>query len=179
MKQLVTVLIALWVATSFGGCKLLDKLRTFNMNYSVDFSVSGSPLGLPIDLPTPSVTTNSEQRFEDEGVQSDWIDSVRLTRLRLTVTSPQEEDFSFLEDISVYMNADNQQEVLIASKIPVPENAGNSFDLEVTGADLYPYVSTNSFALRTEITTDEAVTQTIEFRADMVIEVKATIPGGK
>lgn len=179
MKHLIIALTSVWFTTTFSGCKLLDKLRTFNMDYSVEFSISGSPLGLPIDLPTPAITTNSEQRFEDEGIESDWIDSVRLIGLKLTVTSPQGEDFSFLENVSIYMNADNQPEVLIASKIPVPENAGNSIDLEVTGADLYPYISQNSFSLRTEATTDEAFTQTIDFRADMVIEVKATIPGGK
>ena len=164
--------------SSLSGCKLFDELRTFDLNYSVDFTVpSSTVLNLPLNLPTPPVTTNSEQRFQDEGIESEWIESVKLSALTITITSPQGEDFSFLESISMYMNTGNQPEVLIAELNPVPQNAGNALVLEVTGADLYPYISQNDFSLRTALTTDESLTQNIDFTADMVIEVKATIPG--
>jgi hypothetical protein len=161
------------------GCKLIDELRTFDIPYSVEFTIPSSTiLNLPINLPTASTTTNSEQRFQDEGIESAWIESIKLSSLKITITAPAGEDFSFLENISMYMNTDGQPEVLIADKVAVPENAGNSIQLEVKGADLYPYISQNDFTLKTSITTDETVTQDVDFRTDMVIEVKATIPGG-
>lgn len=163
----------------FSGCKLIDELRTFDIPYSVEFTIPSSTiLNLPINLPTASTTTNSEQRFQDEGIESAWIESIKLNSLIITITSPQGEDFGFLESISIYMNTNGEPEVLIADKVPVPEGAGNSLQLEVKGADLYPYISQNDFTLRTSVTTDETVTQDIDFRADMVVEVKATIPGG-
>ena len=161
------------------GCKLIDELRTFDIPYSVEFTIPSSTiLNLPINLPTASTTTNSEQRFQDEGIESAWIESIKLSSLKITITAPEGEDFSFLENILMYMNTDGQPEVLIADKVPVPENAGNSIELEVKGADLYPYISQNDFSIRTSVTTDETVTQEIDFRADMVVDVKATIPGG-
>lgn len=180
MKRGAFLILLTMMMANISGCKLIDELRTFHLNYSVDLTIpSGSIIDLPLSLPIVPVTTNSEQRFDDEGVESDWIDSIKLTGLTITVTSPSGEDFSFLENISIYMNTDGQPEVLIADKIPVPANAGNSIELDVTGADLYPYISKNSFSLRTQVTTDESMMQSVDFRADMIVEVKATIPGGK
>ncbi|MBI1286457.1 MAG: hypothetical protein GC178_02655 [Flavobacteriales bacterium] len=180
MKKGLLLILAFVPFLGLPGCKVLDELRTFHINYSADFTIpSTSIIDIPVSLPTPSTTTNSEQKFEDEGVKSDWIDSIKLTSLSITITSPQGEDFSFLQEISIYMKTDGQPEVLIASKIPVPSDAGSTLTLDVTGTDLYPYISQSSFTLRTAATTDETMTQSVDFRADMVVEVKATIPGGK
>lgn len=174
------LLVAAVIVSSAVSCKIIDKLRTFTMDYSVNFTVpSSSVLNLPISLPTSPTVTNSEQRFEDEGVESAWVESVKMKSLVLTITSPQGEDFSFLNEISLYMKTDDLAEVLIADKIPVSENAGNMIALDVKGVDLYPYISQDNFTLRTSVTTDETTTQSVDFRADMVMEVKATIPGGK
>lgn len=174
------VVIGFLFATALTGCKLIDELRTFNLNYTVNFAVPSSTIiDLPLNLPTPSVTTDSEQRFDDEGVESAWIESVKMTGLTCTITAPEGEDFSFMEKIAIYMNATDQSEVLIASLDPVPETSGNSIVLEVSGVDLYPYISQNSFSLRTSVTTDESMTQNIDVAANMIMEVKATIPGGK
>lgn len=176
--RVIASCLVLTLVIGFAGCKLLDELRTFDLNYAVDFTIPSSTIiNLPIDIPTPSVTTNSEQRFDDEGIESEWIESVKLTGLTINITSPQGEDFGFLEDIALYMNTNGQPEVLIAQLNPVPESAGNNITLEVTGADLYPYISQSSFSLRTQVTTDEGMTQAVDCTANMVIEVKATIPG--
>lgn len=160
------------------GCKLIDELRTFDLDYSTEFTIPSSTiLNLPVNLPTPSVTTDSEQQFEDEGVKSEWIDSIKLTRLKLVITAPTGEDFSFLDEVRVYINTESQQETLLAQLVPVPENAGGTIELEVSGSDLYPYISQSSFSLRTQVVTDESMTQSIDVRADMKFEVKATIPG--
>lgn len=180
MKKSLLLILAFIPFLGLPGCKLLDELRTFNINYSADFTIpSTTIIDIPVSLPTPPTSTESQQKFDDQGVKSDWIDSVKLTSLSVTITSPQGEDFSFLEEISIYMNTDGQSEVLIASKIPVPSDAGSTLTLDVTGTDLYPYISQSSFTLRTAVTTDETMTQSVDFRADMVIQVKATIPGGK
>lgn len=178
MKGQIFLLLMAVAISAFSGCKLIDDLRTFDLDYATEFTIpSSSIINLPISLPTPNITTNTEQRFQDEGIESAWVESVKLTGLTVTIVSPQGEDFSFLENISLYMNTSGQPEVLIADKIPVPANAGSSFSMDVKGVDLYPYISQNDFTLRISATTDETTTQDVTFRADMVIEVKATIPG--
>lgn len=178
MKNILTIASLTIGLFALSGCKFIDELRTFELNYAVDFTIpSTTIINLPLDIPTPATTTNSEQRFDDEGVESDWIDSIKLTNVSIRITAPQGTDFSFLEDIALFMNTTNQPEVLIAQLNPVPESAGNMIELDVTGADLYPYISQDSFTLRTQVTTDESMTQNIECTADLVIEVKATIPG--
>ena len=179
MTNKLVLIVLLLVTLTSGGCKLIDELRTFDIPYSVEFTVPSSTLlNLPINLPTSSVTTDTEQQFEDEGIESDWVESVKLSNMKLTITAPEGEDFSFLESISIYMNTPNQPEILIADKVSVSESASNSFDLDVKNIDIYPYISQSSFSLRTSITTDETMTQSIDFKADLIVEVKATIPGG-
>ncbi|MBP9152167.1 MAG: hypothetical protein KBF73_07795 [Flavobacteriales bacterium] len=179
MRNVLSLTILGLIAFGLSGCKLIDELRTFDIPYSVNFTIPSSIiLNLPLNLPTVPVTTNTEQHFQDEGIESAWVESVKLTSLRVTITAPAGEDFSFLENISMYMNTNGQSELLIADKIPVPAEAGNSIQLDVKNADLYPYISQDDFSIRTSVTTDETMTQDITFKADMVIEVKATIPGG-
>jgi hypothetical protein len=166
------------VSFGLGGCKLYDELRTFDIDYSVDFTVPSSAIvNLPLNLPSPAVTTNSEQRFDDEGIESAWIESITLKDLSITITAPENEDFSFLESISIYINSDGATETLIATQTTIPEGAGNTLQLVATGADLYPYISQDNITLRTEVTTDETLLYDVDFVADMQVEVKATIPG--
>lgn len=180
MKKYISIALLATALFGLNGCQLFDKLRTFTIPYSVEFTIPSSTIfNLPFNLPTASTTTNSEQRFQDEGIESAWIESIKLQSLKITVTAPENQDFSFLQSISIYINTENESEVLIADRVPVPENPGKTVELEVKGADLYPYISQDDFTLRTSVTTGESITQDVDFRADMVVEVKATVPGGK
>ncbi len=175
MKNLIKVLASVLLVSGLVSC---DELRTFSMDYAVDFTIpSSTVLNLPLNLPSPPVTTNSEQRFQDEGVESAWIESIRLTDITITITAPQGEDFSFLQSVAIYITSPGQAEVLLAQRTDVPENAGNVLVLDATGEDLYPYISTDDFTLRTSVTTDESLLQDVDFRADLEVQVKATIPG--
>ncbi|MFT5020866.1 MAG: hypothetical protein ACI9CU_002270 [Polaribacter sp.] len=175
MKKLIPVLL---IAAVFTGCKLFDELRTFNMAYSVDFTIpSSSVINLPISLPSPPITTNSTQKFEDEGIQTGWIESIKLNDLGIQIVNPSGEDFGFLNSVHIYISADGQSETLIASKSPVSENAGGSISLDIADVDLFPFISQANFSLRTEAVTDEGLLYDVDIRADMNVEVKATIPG--
>lgn len=177
MKRLATLILLAAILTS-SGCKLIDDLRTFEIPYSTSIVVqaNGGIINLPINLPTPDIETNSEETFSNEGIQHAWVDKVELKSCILTITSPSGEDFSFLENIRVFISSDNVAEIVLASKVPVPENVGNSFEMETSDDNLHPYIQEDSFDLRTNLTTDETVFQDVTIRIDMVCEVRATIP---
>ena len=92
---------------------------------------SSTGISLPINLLTPELETNSESTFEVNDTRKDLIEEIRLTSLILTLNAPDNADFSFLESISVYMNAQDLPEVEIAWEDDVPDNAGNQISLNV------------------------------------------------
>lgn len=119
---------------------------------------SSTGINLPINLLTPEVETNSESTFELNDTRKDLIEEIRLTSLILTLNAPNNADFSFLESISVYMNAQDLPEVEIAWEDNVPENAGNQISLNVSNEDFKDYIKKDEFSLRVNTITDEILT---------------------
>jgi hypothetical protein len=67
-------------------CSEVEDLLTFTISDETQFTVqSTSPLNLPIEIATPSVTTNSNQKFENNNTKADLVKDVKLTELKLTV----------------------------------------------------------------------------------------------
>ncbi|MGB0916628.1 MAG: hypothetical protein ACPGU4_03470 [Flavobacteriales bacterium] len=175
MKNLLPIFL---IATVFTGCQLFDELRTFDIDYSVDFTIPGSSVvNLPINLPTPPITTNAIQKFEDEGIETNWIESIKLKELKLTLINPSGEDFDFLENVNIYISSDGEAEQLLASKSPVPEGSGSMISLDVNDVNLFAHITQPNFSLRIEVVTDEARLYDVDVKANMKMEVKATIPG--
>lgn len=172
-----SILLLAVMITGISGCSVIDELRTFEVPYSISVTIpSNGIISLPIDLPTTDIETNTEQKFETEGVQKEWVDEIRLKSARATITDPSNKTFSFLEKARVYISGSNAPEILLASKDPVPENVGGEMDLEVTSADLFTYLEGESFDLRANFVTDETILQDVTVKIDIVGEVKATIP---
>ena len=90
--------------------------------------------------------------------RKDLIEEIRLTSLILTLNAPDNADFSFLESISVYMNAQDLPEVEIAWEDDVPDNAGNQISLNVSNEDFKEYIKKDEFSLRVNTITDEILT---------------------
>lgn len=177
MKNLATIFLAISLIST-SGCKLIDDLRTFEIPYTTSIVVqaNGGLISLPINLPTPDIETDSEETFSNEGIQHAWVDKVQLKSCVLTITSPSGEDFSFLENIRVFISSDNVSEIELASKVPVPQSAGSTIEMETSDENLHPYIQEDSFDLRTNLTTDETVFQDVTIQIDIVCEVRATIP---
>ena len=85
----------------------------------------------------------------------------------MEVTSPSGADFSFLESIEVYISAEGLDEIKIASKTDVSPTS-NLLDLEVVDVDLKEYIKKDSYSLRLNTVTDEAMS------TDHTIDVKST-----
>ena len=159
------------------SCEKADELTTFNMDFENEVEIPPTTgINLPIDLFTPDITTNSESTFESNNTAKNLIEEIKLSKLTLTLTSPQNADFSFLESVEVYIKADGLNEVKIAESTNVPQSA-SSFDLEVTGVDVQEYIKKDEYDLRVKVVTDELISSTHKIRVNSVFRVNARILG--
>jgi hypothetical protein len=92
--------------------------------------------------------------------------------LALTITSPSDKTFSFLKSIEIYISADGEDETKLAWNNEVQSDA-QSIELETTTQALDRYVKKSSYKLRTEVTTRESLTQSVDIKIDFTFQVTA------
>jgi hypothetical protein len=161
-------IFALILTLSFIGCQAVDKWTQFDMQYNAQVTFSSSAgINLPFNLFTPDITSNSEQQFAVNETRKDLIEEIYLKELELTISSPSGEDFSFLEEVSVYISATGLPEIEIAAKKPVPNSTGVLLSLDVSQVDIKEYIKKDKFTLRLKTVMDEILA------TDHVINVKS------
>lgn len=159
MKAILYSLSLFIVFVTFFGCKKVDELTKFDMDYNTTVVIpSSTGINLPFNVISPSVTSNSESTFEVNDTRKDLIEEITLKKLELTVITPNGEDFSFLESISIYINAQDLPEVKIAWNDVVSSGAGSVLSLTTSNADLKEYIKKDNFTLRVNTVTDEVLT---------------------
>lgn len=165
MKKYFSILIITLLVFS---CDKIDELTKFNMDYNMQVTIPATTgINLPFDILTPDTETNSESTFESNDTRKDLVEEIKLAKLQLQINSPSDADFSFLESIEVFISAEGLSEVEIASKTDVPENI-SILDLEVVDTDLKDFIKKDSYSLRLNTVTDEAMS------TDHTIDVKST-----
>jgi hypothetical protein len=173
-----SILLVALVAILFGSCDQIDKLTQFKLDYTTEATIPGTAgLNIPIVLSTPDRTTNSEQEFAVNDTRKDLIEEIYLDEVTLTLKSPTGEDFSFLNDITIYINADGLPEKELATKDPVPTSTGNTLTLDVSRVDAQEYIKKAAFSLRVEATVDEVIQQDHTFDIYTKFFVDAKILG--
>lgn len=176
LNKLLQLLFISVAILGMAGCKLADKLTQFNMDYETRVTVpASSGISLPFNLLTPSVPTNSTSQFESNNTRKDLVEEIRLTSLILQVETPAGEDFSFLENIAIFLKADGLAERKIAWKEPVPDPVGNKISLDVSGEDLKEYIKKDQFTLRVYTDTDETIAQDHTIKVSSVFFVNAKL----
>jgi hypothetical protein len=163
---------------SLSGCKEIDKLTQFNMDYNETVVIlSSTGINLPFNLFTPDVESNSESTFSVNDTRKDLVEEIRLTKLDLTLTSPSNGDFSFLKSIEIFISADGLSEVKIAWKENIPSDVDNYIELETSDTDLKEYIKKDKFKLRLNTVTDELITSDQHIDIHSVFFVDAKILG--
>ncbi len=155
------------------GCEDVEDLLTFSVNDRAMIRIeSAVPLGLPLDIITPEVTTNSQKEYENNNTRADLVKDVKLQELKLTITAPSGKTFSFLKDIRIFISTTPENEIELASA----ENITSStqvIQLVPTQDKLDVYAKGSSYKLRTQVTTDEALTESVDVQVDMKFRVTA------
>ncbi len=160
------------------GCKKIDKLTQFNMEYNETVVVpSSTGISLPFNILSPDIETNSESTFAVNDTRKDLIETILLTQLDLTLTSPSNEDFSFLESVEIFISADGLNESRIAWKDEIQSNTENTLNLVVGNEDLKEYIKKDNFVLRLKTVTDEVITSDHHIEVHSVFFVDAKVLG--
>ena len=174
-KRLI-LLIGIFATVS--SCKLLDKLTQFNMEFNQQVSIpSSTVINLPINIETEDTETNSETTFEINDTKKDLIEEILLKQIDLTITTPSNKNFDFLKSVSIYISAEGLQELKVAWLDEIPDNVGNTLDLEKTSSDLKEYIKKDEFRLRLNTTTDQIITTNYDINIHTVFKVDANILG--
>jgi len=156
MKNLL--LVSGCILITFFGCKLIDKLTQFDVEFNETVVIPASTgINLPLDFLTPDITTNSESTFAINDTRKDLVEEIRLKTLRLTHTSPSEGDFSFLKSVNVFISAEGLDEIKIAWKDNIPANVGKILFLDLADVDLKEFIKKDKFVLRLNTVTDELI----------------------
>ena len=174
-KRIVTILIPLFVLMS--SCTTLDELTQFDMNFALKVTIEPTlKINTPFTIPTPPVTTNSGVAFSSNNTSKDLVDEIKLSEVKLTVESPNDEDFSILKSVEVYISASGEEDTKIAwlENIPVNESV---ITLDLSDTDLKDFIFNDEFSLKVKTVTDEAFTESYKVRIDTKVHVDAHILG--
>ena len=160
------------------GCKAIDKLTKFNMDYETDIVYnSGLPINIPFDISSPDVQTSSEQEFSINDTRKDLIESIKLTELKLNITSPSGKTFSFLKEVLVYISSDGLPEVEVARKTNIDDSVGSELMLDPLDVELKEYIKADKFVLKVSGTIDQLLVSQVNVHVYSKFFVDAKILG--
>ncbi|KAB2814300.1 hypothetical protein [Phaeocystidibacter luteus] len=175
MKRIVPILL---VALGLTACEKARELTQFTIETNTEFTIpAATGINLPIDIITPDVETNSSNTFENNNTRADLIEEVRLDECDLTITAPGSADFDFLKSIEIFIKAENEPEVLLAERQDIPDSGLTELSLDVTGADLTPYLKKSEYDLRVKVVTDQVPGSDIDINIESIFFVDAKIFG--
>jgi hypothetical protein len=126
---------------------------SFNVTVTGSSTIPASalPLGglLPVDFGQfTALNLSSTEEFKNQGVSKDEIQSVKLTSVTLSVTSPSGGNFDFINSIAFAVSADGQATQQVASKDSIPAGSTH-LSLDLAGVELAPYVAAPSMSVTT------------------------------
>jgi hypothetical protein len=159
---------------SFTGCKALKKLTQIYLDYKYTITYPANlPVGVPLTIASPEIETNIEQELEKAGSSTKMIESVKLNMLRVTLTEPQGQDFSFLQSMEVYLSAPGYEEIRVAHKENIPASSTQLL-LEVDNVELKEYLKSDKITLRIAGRQDEILVRDIntEIYAKFFVDAK-------
>ncbi len=160
---------------SLSSCFLWKDI-SFNFSDSVDVTIPATSSLLPFDLPIPTVSTSSTQAFENQGVLPSQIKDVTLDNLTMTITSPQDQTFAFLDAIYIYIqksDGSEEQEIAYAENI---ESDSQSITLQTTGINLVDYINDpDGYKLRIKVKVKQVLSNDVDLHIDLNFKVTARV----
>lgn len=115
---------------------------------------------------------DTTQEFENNRVSREHVSSATLSSLKLSIASPANADFDWLDSITFTVAAENLDAVRVAKKSV--NNGVSEFDCDIDDEELAEYVREKSFSIRTQADANsppEDTTITIDLVFDVVAEV--------
>lgn len=170
--KLFSTIIAITII-SMGGC--LSKFTAVNFDYNTEASIQ------TMILPTPGthtfgesvMTSTLKEELEKNNTSLDLLDELKLKTATISFENDSQANFDKVENIQIWLSADGNPEVLIASKNPV-EKGKNSITLDVNNSDnLANYLKATTFTYRIK-GTSSAPLPAMDLKANVTWLIKAS-----
>jgi hypothetical protein len=128
----ITVLAGLLFFVFAMACNKVRQLANINVDipYSTTINIPGTAVdaGLPfppqgISLPFPAfpIATNSKQQLAQNNTIAEKVIEADLKTLSLTIVSPPDLTFDFVDSVRLYISAKNLPEQLVAYEYNIPK----------------------------------------------------------
>jgi len=175
MKKLI--LIVFLTGFLFNSCKILDDVTTFNIDLNSSFNIDANTVAntsyiIGLEIPTGDITT----ALENNNTHADLVDEINITNCIMNITSPNGGTFEFLEQITVFVNADGLTEKRIAWSSTL--NSNNNITLILyTETNLKDYLTSDSFSIHVEGLNNQDLTEDYHVDLDMSFVVNAQLVG--
>lgn len=171
------LLIAVVCTVFLSSCEKLNELTSFKLNTKTSFTIPGQQTGLGeiLSIPRQEVSTSSEQTFENNNTRADLVEEAQLNKLSLTITSPANANFDFLNEVKIYIKAEGESEKLLAYKENIPEDGSQVLALETTGENLAPYIKKQQYSIRTDAVVDKVTDEDVDVEAAMTFRITAEV----
>ncbi|MBN2664475.1 MAG: hypothetical protein JXR68_12565 [Bacteroidales bacterium] len=152
---------------------------SFYVNDSSNSTIEGQlPINLPFNLPIIPISSTNTTEYENNQTVPDLLEEVNLEDLSISITNPANDDFSFLKAIEISIlfsdQDDNEDGVLIATLDNI-NSADKIIHLTPTGANLIPYLKTDSYKLKTKATVNEILLYDVDIKIDLRFKITAKL----
>lgn len=174
-KSLIILSFIGLFSISIFSCKKVKELLRFNIKINTSQTIKATPLLASFFSSMANAKSSDAQEFSTQGTRTDLVKEAKLNSAKLVITSPQGQNFDFLELIEVYIqNQDGSNSKKIAFKDSIPDNVGNTLELDVDNSlFLDSYIKADNFKLETKYKVKKAVTQDVNMDINMVVSVVA------
>ena len=161
----------------FCSCnKVEDTFLRFDIDQTYEMTIPIIPFdSIQAPVPTPDITNTFDQAFEANSTRADKVRDIKLSKLKFTIVTPVEKDFSFMKDVELFLAAQGVETTLIAFKFDIPVEVGNVLELETTGENLDKFKNIGSYNFVVNVVTRAPVDEPIDVKADMIFKVTADV----
>lgn len=163
----------------FSGCKIIDKLTYFDIDYNYTFTLLAFG-GINLDnlnIESNSIENDTESTFEINDTRKDLIERATLKKFNVTILEPTNANFTFLNKIEIFVKTEHLEEKLIAWKDNIPNDVGNFLKLKTTNSDLKKYLTSDAIRVRLKTTSSKPLTEDLLLDLKSTVEVDAKILG--
>ena len=173
MKKLLFSLFAV-LAIAFTSCDEITPDIDIDNDMNPEFVIPPySKADTTFKIEKLGIENNIEEELKANSLSLDNIKEVTLEGVKLTVMIPSTDDFSFLKNVSLSVNAPGLTELEIAGLDNVPANS-ETIELETpAGVNLIDYIKSPTLDVVFSGASKEAVTDSTRIEAEIKYTVKA------
>lgn len=166
-------LALLLVIPFFTGCDMLGELTKLPLPISHTITIPAAPTPESKTIETPTIETGLDSVLTEAGITTDFIENIKLTKMQFSISGS--DDLSFLGSLDIYISSPGKDDIKIASA----SNVGNVTELTCTtqDVDIKSFIMGDSFKLKVDYTTDEALNAEKEIQIDMEFTLDLKVMG--